>query len=245
MAKRRLLAFIYPMRFLFILICLLCCTGAKAADSLYVKVDTVEHTLRSIDTTTLTRYKNDPAFNYSEQVVPVGWWEIFKQWLNEFLQRLFSSRGSAIAFKWFIILVGVTALLLLIYKLAGMDLMHIFTKKQAAQMPEQDTAAENIHIIDFNEEIRAAIEKGNFRLAVRLLYLQSLKILTDKQLIDWQPDKTNQRYIDELNEAVYQAHFAHLTGQFEYIWYGGFSVREADFGRIRQDFITFNQSVKA
>jgi len=233
------------MRFLFIWICILCCTGAKAADSLYVKIDAVEHTMRSIDTTTLTPYQNDPAFNYNEQVVPVGWWEVFKQWLNEFIQRLFSSKGSAITFKWFIILVGVTALLFLIYKLAGMDLLRIFSRKGATQVPTADIIEENIHIIDFNEEIRAAIEKGNFRLAVRLLYLQSLKILTDKQLIDWQPDKTNQRYIDELNEAVYQAHFAHLTGQFEYIWYGGFSVREADFGRIRQDFITFNQSVKA
>ena len=61
-----------------------------------------------------------------------------------------------------------------------------------------DTAAENIHEVDFATRLAEAEAAGNCRLAVRLGYLQLLKQLTDRGLIHWQPDKTNHAYLAEL-----------------------------------------------
>jgi hypothetical protein len=50
---------------------------------------------------------------------------------------------------------------------------------------------ENIHEIDYDQDIKEAIAAGNYSLAVRLLYLQTLKTLSDNALIKWNINKTN------------------------------------------------------
>ena len=99
---------------------------------------------------------------------------------------------------------------------------------------------ENIHEIDFSEQIAIALQNKNYRLVVRLLYLQTLKQLSDKNLIDWQPEKTNQTYVSELKQQPYHQQFVSLTNQFEYIWYGEFYIDENTFQPIYQSFQEFN-----
>ncbi|MGH2624045.1 MAG: DUF4129 domain-containing protein, partial [Sphingobacterium sp.] len=77
--------------------------------------------------------------------------------------------------------------------------------------------------------------------AIRLLYLRSLKQLTDQQYIDWQPGKTNQAYIQELSEKPFQANFALLTSQFEYTCYGDFTVQKQHFIIIKEAFNNLTQ----
>ncbi|GAA4805268.1 DUF4129 domain-containing protein [Olivibacter ginsenosidimutans] len=218
--------------------------GKTVKKPLTVQSDSSMVDLRSISKESLAVYKHDPTFNYEENIVPIGWWQQLKHWFYQLLQRIFASKGSAIALKWLLIFAGVFALLLLIYKLSGMDLMHIFRKSKTLGDPTAFENEENIHIINFEEELKQAIQAGNFRLAVRLLYLQSLKGLTDRQLIDWQPGKTNHAYLQELHETPLKKNFAQLTGQFEYIWYGGFPIQKQDFGHIHDDFTSFYQQIR-
>ncbi|MEH6304074.1 DUF4129 domain-containing protein [Olivibacter sp. CPCC 100613] len=201
-----------------------------------VQIDTAKLILRSFDTARLAQYKKDTAFDYEEELAPVGWWQHFKQWFYELLNRIFSNRQSGPAFKWLLIILGSTALLFLIYKIAGMDILQVFGRRNrlsTTAMAEE----ENIHYIDFEREVGMAIEKKNFRQAVRLLYLQLLKELTDRALIDWQPGKTNRIYVQELGEKPFSADFRNLTGLFEQAWYGAFPVRENDFFDFKKDYV--------
>lgn len=136
---------------------------------------------------------------------------------------------------------GVAAFVFLIYKLSGMNLMAVFGKKTKVITDASFDEVENIHVIQFEKEIKQAIERGDFRQAVRFLYLQSLKDLTDKGLIDWQPGKTNKIYLQELRASSLKEDFTELTGQFEYIWYGGFSIAAADFVPLQDRFHSFKQ----
>ncbi len=104
-----------------------------------------------------------------------------------------------------------------------------------------ENLTENIHAIDFDLAIEEAVGQRSYRLAVRLLYLQTLKRLTDAEQIRYKPDKTNRQYVYELANSPLQADFEGLTRQFEFVWYGDLPVDEDQFRSVRQDFQAFNR----
>lgn len=216
-------------------------SSAKARQT-DLATDTSTLHIRSFSPEKLDAYKKDQAFDYAEEIVPITWWQKLKYWFYDLLKKTFANRGSAIAIKWLLILVGAAALIFLVYKLSGMQVMGLFRKKSSAELVVSPLA-ENIHAIDFEEQVQQAIFQQNFRLAVRLLYLKSLKNLTDKHLIDWQPGKTNQTYITEISPISIKKAFITLTHQFEYVWYGDFQIQSQHFNQIRETFASFNKDL--
>lgn len=105
-----------------------------------------------------------------------------------------------------------------------------------------ENLAENIHEINFDTAIDEAVGQRNFRLAVRLLYLKTIKQLTDAGRIAYKPEKTNRQYVYELANSPLQTDFERLTSQFEFVWYGDFPVDEAQFSALRTAFVAFNRS---
>ncbi len=77
---------------------------------------------------------------------------------------------------------------------------------------------------EYNVLIHEAESKNDFNLSIRYLYLQSLKKLADHELIIFSPDKTNNKYVQELSGNSYQQEFASLTHNYEYVWYGRFQL---------------------
>ena len=51
--------------------------------------------------------------------------------------------------------------------------------------------------VDFDKEIASATATGNWRDAVRYVYLKTLRCLSDYHRIDWQPSKTPSQYVYE------------------------------------------------
>ena len=113
---------------------------------------------------------------------------------------------------------------------------------QKASVPYTESL-ENIHEINFDDEIEKAISLRNYRVAVRLLYLKCLKQLSDKNLIQWQLDKTNAAYLYELTDPVQKQTFGLLTRQFEYVWYGNFHIDSEAFGDINLLFQNFKKQL--
>ena len=74
---------------------------------------------------------------------------------------------------------------------------------------------------------------------MRLLYLRSLKQLSDNGLINWQINKTNTDYISEIADNTQREAFKQLTLQFEYAWYGDFLINGDNYKRINQLFGNF------
>ena len=115
----------------------------------------------------------------------------------------------------------------------------LFGRKAEEDLLAYHRLTENIHELDFSTLIEEAIEGHNYRLAIRLYYLKTVKQLTDKQHIHWQPTKTNRVYVDELGSSVLRKEFEQLTSQFEYVWYGEFQVTETEFHLLRDQFQFF------
>jgi hypothetical protein len=104
-------------------------------------------------------------------------------------------------------------------------------------------SSDDIHGISFEEAIENAIASSNFRLAVRLLYLQSLKKLSDRGYIEWQLNKTNIDYLQETKEKAWHSLFSSLTYNFEYTWYGEATVNKEKFQVVQQQFHQFNNQL--
>jgi hypothetical protein len=90
--------------------------------------------------------------------------------------------------------------------------------------------------------LRNAIKSGNYRLAVRYLYLQSLKRLSEKKFIEINTNKTNYEYVNEIRKHKFANEFASLTLQYEYVWYGEYPVDARLFEQIQNGFTQFTKS---
>lgn len=88
---------------------------------------------------------------------------------------------------------------------------------------------ENIHEIDFVSEILNAEEQKKYRLAIRLQFLSLLKQLDSVDLIEWESQKTNREYVQELKNDEFRNEFEEIVLIFEYVWYGEFTPNEEQY----------------
>ncbi len=164
----------------------------------------------------------------------------FFNWLFRKLAQFFSSKAYQNVWQY-VILAAIACFA--IYLLMKAEVLgFLFPKKAQSGTLDYENLAENIHEINFETAIDEAVAARNFRLAVRLLYLQTLKRLTDAGRVHYKPEKTNRQYVAELVNSPLQPEFETLTRQFEFVWYGDFPVDEQRFQAIQNQFRQFNQA---
>ena len=164
----------------------------------------------------------------------------FFAWLFRKLDQFLRSKAYENVWQY-VILAAVAGLA--IYLLAKAEVLgFLFPQKAQATGMDYENLTEDIQEINFDAAVDEAVAVRNFRLAVRLLYLQTLKQLTNAGHIAYKPDKTNRQYVQELANTALQSAFEKLTRRFEFIWYGDFSVDNAQFTTIRDEFRQFSVS---
>jgi hypothetical protein len=215
--------------------------------------DTSNINVKHFDQAALNNFKKDPAFNYSdhEGAGELSLFEKIMLWLKNFLFGWTRHAhidgtwaGFLLTFLKYLLYAGALALVIfVVIKAIDMDITTLFRRRsRKTEMPYTESI-EDINAIDFDDELEKALAQNNYRLAVRLLYLHCLKQLSDLRLIDWQIDKTNSVYINELTNAEQKQVFSVITRQFEYVWYGNFGIDKQAFVNISQLFKDFKQQL--
>ncbi len=245
------------MRRLFVITCLFivlaCRFGGAApvhkalvkADSAEIKFDTSKVNLRQFNAASIKRYKDDPQYDYyREEADTDTWWDRFWRWIWHQLDKLFSGGdgggGQSMTFgKPIAIALAIGFAVYIIIKVLGLE--NILRRKSKEVAIPYAESLENINQINFDEAIENYWKQRNYRLAVRLLYLRSLKQLNDARLINWQIGKTNTAYLNEISNDEQRRSFGVLTRQFEYVWYGDFPVVEHAYERINTLFTDFKK----
>ena len=210
-----------------------------------LKLDSTKVTVRQIDRQAVETYSKQKEFIYDD-VAPksLSWWDKFWRWIWDLIRSIFQGNSlGGVFLKYMLIALAIGIVTFVVVKLFGLDLRLISRKSKAVEVPYEESL-ENIHEIDFDDQLERTIADGNYRLAVRLLYLKTLKHLSDREIIDWRPDKTNQTYVHEVHNEKYRREFSQLTHRFEYIWYGEFFIDKNGFEPIAQSFQQFNQHTK-
>jgi len=122
-----------------------------------------------------------------------------------------------------------------------------FLKKRGYNLRFKDTtdvkaevlSEEELDLATYEQQIQAAIAAGRLRVAVRLLYLQTLRLLSDKNIITFSKEKTNANYLRAMAQTKWYKAFASLTLNYEYIWYGEIPVNDEQFKNIHANFSQF------
>ena len=117
-----------------------------------------------------------------------------------------------------------------------------FLSRSRKNLSSDIAVVEEEYTNDPDSLLRTAIRNGNYRLAVRYLYLQSLQRLSEKKLIEINANKTNYEYVMEVRKHKFANEFASLTLQYEYVWYGEYPVNERLFEQIQSSFTQFNKN---
>ncbi|KQM75116.1 hypothetical protein ASE74_03845 [Pedobacter sp. Leaf216] len=213
------------------------------AKSLIVEVDSTKITPSKFDKDAISDYKAQKEFQYDEiGQQQLSLWDKFWMWFWRLIGDLFQGASSNPFSRYIFIGLGVALILYIVIKIIGAE--NIFRKKSKATILPYDVITENIHEIDYEQELQRLVSERKFRLAVRLLYLRALKQLSDAEIIQWQPDKTNYNYLMEISKPELRNDFSRLTLQFDYIWYGDFPIDEVKFEPINQSFNQFNRQIK-
>lgn len=177
----------------------------------------------SVDTLRIAEWRTKPEFDYTVEFKGSSFslWDWFTDRFNQIMQNLFGdiSLGYTGEIIWYVLGFGAIVAIIVYTLYRHPELLRWRSNKNAENdgyIVEED----NIYGIDFPSTIDQALKVGNYREAVRLVYLQTLRHLSDAGKIDWQLAKTPSQY---LNEYTAQP-FHHLTTTFVRIRYGGYDA---------------------
>jgi len=106
-------------------------------------------------------------------------------------------------------------------------------KRSVASVNMEET---HIEEIDLSKLISDSIQSGNYRNAIRYLYLDSLKNLSASNKIDWDFQKTNSDYYRELKDPTLKNLFKKVSYLYDYVWYGEFDLNETSFKEAQSEF---------
>lgn len=192
----------------------------------------------------IENYKNNEDFNYVELAEEENWWTRFKRWLgniwNQFWRWVFGDyeAGGIIAFFIkslpYLIIAGIIAFVIWLFLKLNPG-AKIFQSKEGPDVffTEEEEIIKKKNI---KKLIQKALEKKDFRLAVRYYYLFILKKLSESHIIEYEFDKTNSDYISEINSDEINVDFKKVTNLYDYIWYGSFDVTEEDYYKAQNTF---------
>lgn len=112
---------------------------------------------------------------------------------------------------------------------------------------KQDYSVEDDSIYgwDFDRLISNALKDGEYSHAIRWRYLKTLKVMEDKELISWDPNKTVIEYTYEIKNADIKEVFKELSWHFLYFRYGNFEATKVHYQEVDQLATRIENSFKS
>ncbi len=161
--------------------------------------------------------------------------------INNNVQKDFRLQPWVHFLTWFII-IGIF-LGAIIYFLSQQKISFFMRQSTSSNNYVNDETNDNIFQLSYNDLLRKAEQEQNYRVAVRLFFLQTLKVLSETNHIKYQPDYTNFHYLQQLHQSNLYNDFAALTRNYEYIWYGKFELQQELYKSIKNNFLMFQYKI--
>ena len=131
------------------------------------------------DTAQIALWQSDPAYNYNRELITpeMNVFEWISRQFGELLRKIFGSHFAEEYSGLILVCIAILLLLLIVWFVYRKrpELFMASHKNALSYTVEEDT----IYGVDFPGGIAEALSRQNYREAVRLLYLQTLKQLSD------------------------------------------------------------------
>ncbi len=201
--------------------------------------------LRTFDESALGKYQSNSDYQYDRAPEKPSYISRFFEWLTELLKEILPETGVDTTFDLLKYVLIALMIAILVSMLMNVPLNSLFLRRSARPIaPAYETIDENIHELDFDLLITEAVSQQDYRKAVRLNYLKTLKLLSDREVIAWESNKTNQDYQSELKRSPFYQPFTNITRAFNYVWYGNFSLNSQQYLAISQAFEQFGSTIQ-
>jgi len=139
-------------------------------------------------------------------------------------------------------LMGALVIYLLVRVFINEKFSAIFSKK-AKSIVNIDLSEHHIESIDLDALMNDALNNKDYRLAVRYQFLKILKLLSQRNLIDWHFEKTNVDYEREIQQSNLQQEFKNASYLYENIWYGEQLIDETGYTKTSSRFTRLNDLI--
>ncbi|MBQ9646075.1 MAG: DUF4129 domain-containing protein [Prevotella sp.] len=184
-----------------------------------------------LDTALINTWRDDPRYDYDRELTGgsqnlLEWLSrCISDWLGERLGMIIDSKVTNI------VLVCLGVVLILLFAWLVMRRRHaVVGGAGETGMLNYELEEDTIYGIDFAADLAQMVAEGNWRQAIRLVYLHTLKQLSDAGRIDWQPSKTPAQYVGEVGSEP----FAALSRHFVRVRYGNFGADEQLFHEMQR-----------
>jgi hypothetical protein len=144
--------------------------------------------------------------------------------------------------KWTLLLAVIGVVLYGIYQLAKENNFNWFSRtgKQNQSETLETVSGEEM---DYDTAIRKYQAEGNYRLAVRCMYIRLIHTVREKTGISFRDSSTNAEIARAFGTHPLAGDFRFLAMAYEYIYYGGFIPRKELFESIKSRFDAFQQNL--
>ena len=176
-------------------------------------------------------YANDPAY-WPKKVEDKSEQQL--DWLESFLKSGW--------LKLFFYVLLIIFLVFILYRILSERNLLLFTKKSIARKKTVVISAGDQEP-DLDQLLNAAESMKDYHESVRLQYLKTLLLLKTKGLLEYHPEWTNARYLQQFRKHQNFEQFRQLSRIYEYVCYGGFPTDAAKYQLIKQEFSKFQQTV--
>lgn len=171
--------------------------------------------------------KDDPLTSYLKET---------RRKIIDFLSNLFrkifgavvGAGGEANVFFLVLIVIAIGAAIIIALKMFAQDRGPKKSRKKRSVLGEE--IEEGVSSADLASLALAAARSGDFRSAIRKLYISLLYELAERNLIEIEPQTTNHEYLARISKfGALVAPMRYMTDRFDYFWYGMFPSSEEDF----------------
>lgn len=220
------------------------CFGSFGAVNLWAQTAETGLTPLDFSEETIEKFKQNPDFDYTEAVAEDNWWSKFKRYIRlqwgRFLDWLFGDYEAPLLLA---ILLDILPYLLL--GLLLVFLLYLFAKINpgnylfgTSSTPEVsfDEEEKIIRTRDIKKLIEKAVAKENYRLAVRYHFLYVLQQLSRQELVIYDSAKTDEEYVQEIQDPELKIQFKKVNRIYDFVWYGNFATTAENYRKITKGF---------
>ena len=182
----------------------------------------------------LTEVLARPEFN-----TPMSLWDRFWQWLTNLISDLLPEARASTNAGWLALLIRLVPWIITVVIIAAVIWLLTYWLQRVLSTFVIDARLTELAVegdlptsaTEARQQARAAAQSGNYRDAVRRLYLAALLQLTEHDLITYERSLTNREVLIRVaSDSPIRAHLAPVVATFDQVWYG---VHEPDMATFR------------
>jgi hypothetical protein len=197
--------------------------------------------LRRLPDTTVRRWQRSPKYAYANDP---DYWKLRRERPSAFSIWLAAVLSSK-AFRYTVLGLLGALLLYAIVRIVMDNNLGAFYRRAGKTKGSSEEPEAILEQEDIDRQLQHFLGIGDKRQATRYLYLKTLHLLSQRDLIRWNAPTTNQEYLRQLSGALQESEFRFLTGAYEKVWYGDFELSGAAFGVLHDRFMDFFKKLGA